>query len=157
MDYLRHIIESGSEVEFLEDFKKFVSQPKNPLSSLKWWMFSKLDQYLDIAVCIPYYDPKQNKVRSFVPDFIFWGFDGTFYRILFVDPKGMVHDDWLNKLAGYKRLFEEQGKPKTFTHGDMTVNVHLCFYNRRRDRGAEGDGGCYWFDNPQELFESVFA
>lgn len=156
VDYLRHIIDAGSEVEFLEDFKKFVSKPGNRLSGLKWWMFSKLDPYLDITVCIPYYDPKQNKVRSFVPDFIFWGFDGKHYRLLFVDPKGMVHDDWRNKVAGYKRIFEENGKTITFTHGDLTVSVHLCLYNRRRDRGAEGDDRRFWFDDPQALFESVY-
>lgn len=157
VDYLRHIIEAGSEVEFLEDFKKFVSKPGNPLSQLKWWMFSKLDPYLDIAVCIPYYDPKQNKVRSFVPDFIFWGFDGEHYRIVFVDPKGIVHDEWRNKVAGYKQLFEEQGQPKTFIHGDATVSVHLCLYHRRRDHGAIDDECRYWFDDPQTLFESVFG
>jgi hypothetical protein len=156
VDYLRHIIDAGSEVEFLEDFKEFVSKPGNRLSNLKWWMFSKLDQYLDVSVCIPYYDPTQNKVRSFVPDFIFWGFDGKNYRILFVDPKGMVHDEPRNKIAGYKRLFEANGKPKTFTHGDITVSVHLCLYNRRRDRGAEGDDRRFWFDDPQALFDSVF-
>ena len=156
-DYLRHIIDAGSEVEFLEDFKKFVSKPGNQLSRLKWWMFSKLDPYLDISVCIPYYDPTQNKVRSFVPDFIFWGFDGAHYRLVFVDPKGMAHDEPRNKIAGYQRLFEEKGKPKAFAHGDMTVSVHLCLYNRRRDRGAEGDDRRFWFDDPQALFESVFT
>ena len=99
----------------------------------------------------------QNKVRSFVPDFIFWGFDGAHYRLVFVDPKGMAHDEPRNKIAGYQRLFEEKGKPKAFAHGDMTVSVHLCLYNRRRDRGAEGDDRRFWFDDPQALFESVFT
>ncbi|MDV7396700.1 hypothetical protein RZS08_35210, partial [Arthrospira platensis SPKY1] len=112
---------------------------------------------LDISICIPYYDPKQNKVRSFVPDFIFWASDGNSYRIVFVDPKGMMHEDWRNKLAGYKRLFEEDNKPKIFSHGDQSISVHLCLYNRRRDQAAEGDDKRFWFDNPQTLFETVFS
>jgi hypothetical protein len=156
VDYLRHIIEAGSEVEFLEDFKNCVTKPESPFSNLDWWMFSKLDQYLDTP-CIPYYDPKQNKVRSFIPDFIFWGQSGNEYRIIFVDPKGMVHDDWRNKVAGYKRLFEEDGKPKSFTLEKLKVSVHLCLYNRRRDRGAEGDDSRFWYDDPKKLFHEVLS
>jgi len=154
VDYLTHIIDVPSEREFLEDFKKAVAKSDCPIHSLDWWMFSKLDQYLD-SPCIPYYDPKQNKVRSFIPDFIFWGAKGNRYTILFVDPKGMQNEDWRNKVAGYKRLFEDANAPKEFTHGDWTISVRLCLYNRRRDRGAEGDDTRFWYDNSCELFNDA--
>ena len=155
IDYIRHIIEAESEVHFLDDLKKFVAKPTCLLRSLDWWMFSKLDQYLD-SPCIPYYDPKQNKVRSFIPDFIFWGAKGNAYTIIFVDPKGMQHEDWRNKVAGYKRLFEKDSKPQQFPHGEWTLTVRLCLYNRRRDRGAEGDDARFWYDAPSTLFKEAF-
>lgn len=156
VDYLTHIIDVPSEREFLEDFKKAVSKSECAIHELDWWMFSKLDQYLD-SPCIPYYDPKQNKVRSFIPDFIFWGAKGNHYTILFVDPKGMQNEDWRNKVAGYKRLFEEADAPKEFTHGDWSLSVRLCLFNRRRDRGAEGDDSRLWHDNPNALFKDAFG
>ncbi len=156
IEYIRHIIDTESEVHFLEDLKRSVAKPTCPLRSLDWWMFSKLDEYLD-SPCIPYYDPKQNKVRSFIPDFIFWGAKGNSYTIVFVDPKGMQHEDWRNKVAGYKRLFEKDGVPLEFAHGDLTVSVRLCLYNRHRDRGAEGDDARFWYDNPVSLFTEAFS
>jgi len=156
VDYLTHIIDVPSEREFLEDFKKAVCKPACPLHSLDWWMFSKLDQYLD-SPSIPYYDPKQNKVRSFIPDFIFWGAKGSDYTVLFVDPKGMeLSQDWRNKVAGYKRLFETDQTPKTFTHGEWSLSVKLCLYNRRRDRSAEGDDTRFWYDAPTALLKEGF-
>jgi len=35
------------------------------------WYFSKLDQYLDKAIKIPYLDKNSDK-SNFIPDFIFW-------------------------------------------------------------------------------------
>jgi len=156
IDYIRHIMEAESEVHFLDDLKKFVSKSTCALRSLDWWMFSRLDQYLDTP-CIPYYDPKQNKIRSFIPDFIFWGAKGNSYTILFVDPKGMQHEDWRNKVAGYKRLFEKDHKPQRFTHGDWTLSVRLSLYNRHRDRGAEGDDSRFWCDSPATLMRDCFC
>ena len=157
VEYIRHIIKTESEVHFLEDLKRSVAKPACPLRSLDWWMFSRLDEYLD-SPCIPYYDPGQNKVRSFIPDFIFWGAKGNAYTIVFVDPKGMVHgENWQNKIAGYKRLFEKDGMPIEFAHGDLTLSVRLCLYNRRRDRAAEGDDTRFWYDNPVTLFAEAFG
>lgn len=155
VDYLRHIVTEKSEVEFLEDLEKGVSKPECVLNSLDWWMFSKLDPYLD-SPNIPYYDPKQNKVRAFIPDFIFWGAKEGKYRMLFVDPKGMQNEDWRNKVAGYKRLFEEADKPRYFEVNKFSLSVHLGLYHRRRDRGAEGDDSRFWHDNPAALFKAVF-
>lgn len=156
VEYIRHIIDTESEIHFLEDMKKAVAKPTCPLRELDWWMFSKLDQYLD-SPSIPYYDPKQNKVRSFIPDFIFWGAKGNAYTILFVDPKGMQHEDWRNKVSGYKRLFEKGQLPKEFSHGDSSLTVRLGLYNRRRDRSTEGDDTRFWHDNPASLFAEAYG
>jgi len=156
LDYIRHIIDEESERHFLEDLKKSVAKKDCALRDLDWWMFSRLDQYLD-QPNIPYYDPKQNKVRAFIPDFIFWGAKGKDYTILFVDPKGMQHEDWRNKVAGFKRLFEDKGKPMQFPQKDFTLTVRLAMFNRRRDRSSEGDDSRYWHDNPSSIFSEVFC
>ena len=77
-------------------------------------MFSKLDQTLD-EVHIPYYNPKENNMAKFKPDFIFWMQKGNEYVILFVDPKGTEHADGYRKIDGYSRIFETK-KEKESEH-----------------------------------------
>jgi hypothetical protein len=121
LDYIRHIIDEESEVRFLRIIRDYAPKAESVLRQLDWWNFSKLDQYLDTP-CIPYYDPKQNRIARFIPDFVFWGRKGNRYTILFVDPKGLQNIDWERKVDGFQRHFEDAGKPKVFQQGDMEVS-----------------------------------
>ena len=115
LEYIRHIIDVESEVRFLHALREYI-QPRNKDCVLRHsigWMFSKLDQYLD-TVFIPYYDPKQNRIARFIPDFIFWGQKGNRYTVLFVDPKGIENQDWERKAEGYVRVFEERGTSRVY-------------------------------------------
>jgi hypothetical protein len=76
-------------------------------------------------VYIPYYDPKTNRMARFKPDFIFWLCKGNRYWIVFVDPKGTEHTDFLRKIDGYREVFENDGQPKCFRYNDKKVTVHL--------------------------------
>ncbi len=155
LDYIRHIIDVESEVRFLNALREYVKRPESVLRQLDWWMFSKLDQYLDDP-CIPYYSPKQNRIARFIPDFIFWGQKGAAYTILFVDPKGMENQDWERKVNGYQRLFEdEHGKAKCITHGTLEVTVRLFLFTRDRNPAAEGDFKRFWHDNLKTGFAAM--
>ena len=102
---------------------------------------------------IPYYNPKQNRVARFIPDFIFWGRKGNAYTILFVDPKGMEQIDWERKVDGYKRLFEdEHGDVKCIMHENVDVTVRLALFTRDRNHCPEGEYKRYWHDNIQSVF-----
>ncbi len=155
LEYIQHIIETPSEVRFLGKLKDYVKTPDSVLRELDWWMFSKLNQYLD-KPCIPYYDPKQNRIGHFFPDFIFWGQKGGRYTILFVDPKGMENQDWERKAEGYQRLFEVDGAPRVFDAQNLKVQVRLVFFTQDRNRAAEGSFKRLWMDNPHALFRMVF-
>ena len=87
VDYIRHIIDTDSEVRFLGALREYVKKTDCVLRNLDWWMFSKLDQYLDDPF-IPYYDPKQNRMARFIPDFIFWGQSGQDLRHSLRGPQG---------------------------------------------------------------------
>jgi hypothetical protein len=119
-------------------------------------MFSKLDQYLDDPY-IPYYDPKQNRMARFIPDFIFWGQKGQDYTILFVDPKGMEQIDWERKVDGFRRQFEDpRGTVKVFGYEKLTVTVRLALFTRDRNVCPEGGYKRFWQDNARDLFGAVF-
>jgi len=75
IDYLNHIINVDSEVKFIEQLEEYLAKPDNVFTQFDWWMFSKLDQTLD-EVLIPYYNPKENNIANFKPDFIFWAQKG---------------------------------------------------------------------------------
>lgn len=156
-EYIRHIIETDSEVRFLNSLREYVRKSGSVLRELDWWMFSKLDQYLDDPY-IPYYNPKQNRVARFIPDFIFWMRKGDSYTILFVDPKGMEQIDWERKVDGYKRLFEsEEERPKTFAHESVSVSVRLSLFTRDRNVCPEGGYKRFWQDNLDSLFNAMLA
>jgi restriction endonuclease len=89
-------------------------------------MFSKLDQTLD-EIYIPYYNPKENMISKFKPDFIFWLKKGKQYKILFVDPKGTEHSDGYRKIDGYRRIFENKIKNELnkYSVDDLSVQVQL--------------------------------
>mgnify|MGYP005843226071 CR=1 FL=1 len=71
IDYLNHIIYVDSEVRFVEQLEEYLAKPDNVFKQFYWWMFSRFDQTLD-EVFIPYYNPKENNIAKFKPDFIFW-------------------------------------------------------------------------------------
>jgi type III restriction enzyme len=156
LDYIRHIIDAESEVRFLRLLRDYTQKGDCALRQLDWWNFSKLDQYLDTP-CIPYYDPKQNRMARFIPDFIFWGQKGTRYTLLFVDPKGLQNIDWERKVDGFQRMFEEDGKPKVFAHGDIEVTVRLVLFTNNRGLVPEGSYKRYWQDDVKQMCREAFG
>lgn len=124
ISYIRHIIKTPSEVRFVEDLENYLDKDDNKLKEFDWWMFSKLDESLD-EVYIPYYNPNENKISNFNPDFIFWLQKGNKYFIVFIDPKGTEHTSALRKIDGYIQLFEENMKEKVFKHEGFKVKIKL--------------------------------
>ena len=148
IDYLNHFINVDSEVRFLDQLEEYLANPDNVFKQYDWWMFSKLDQTLD-EVFIPYYNPKENKIANFKPDFIFWMQKGKRYLILFVDPKGTEHADGYRKIDGFSRLFEigEQKQSKDFSYNGFTINTKLLLKPNHGIAGVLDNYKRYWFDN----------
>jgi hypothetical protein len=150
IDYINHIINVESEVRFIEQLEDYLAEPDNVFRQFDWWLFSKLDQTLD-EVFIPYYNPKENNIANFKPDFIFWAQKGKRYLILFVDPKGTEHTDGYRKIDGYSRIFEigEQKKvSKSFSYDDgLIINTKLLLKPRRGIAEVLENYKRYWFDN----------
>lgn len=155
LDYLRHIIDVESEVNFLNRLLEYIRKNGTKLQELDWWMFAKLDQYLDVPF-IPYYSPTQNRIARFIPDFIFWAKKGKDYRIVFVDPKGMENQEWERKVEGFCELFEENGKPVAFEVDDLRVQVHLCLFTRDRNPASEGGFKRFWCDQIGQVLDRIF-
>lgn len=120
----KHIIWVPSEVEFL----KKLHENRENLDDYEWWYFSKIDQSTD-DVSIPYYDSREQKFRSFFPDFIFWlkPKDTDKLIIKFIDPKGNVvgTGNAEDKAKGYENVFH--GHTKTYDNNE--VQIDLYFYN----------------------------
>ena len=148
IDYLNHIINVDSEVRFIEQLEEYLANPDNIFSRFDWWMFSKLDQTLD-EVLIPYYNPKENNIANFKPDFIFWAQKGKRYLILFVDPKGTEHADGYRKIDGYSRIFEmgERKESRAFSYNGFVINTKLLLKPRRGIAEVLDNYKRYWFDN----------
>ena len=109
---------------------------------------------------LPYYNPKENNISNFKPDFIFWMQKGKHYLILFVDPKGTEHTDGYRKIDGYSKIFEiekvGQKVSKDFSYNDFTINVKLLL--------KPSNGGIasvpqpqrkYWFDNFDDFANKI--
>ena len=157
LEYARHIIDVDSEVRFLKELSGYVAkQNECALNDLDWWLFSKLDQYLD-SPFIPYYDPKSNADARFRPDFIFWGQKGDRYRIMFVDPKGIEHIDWQRKVDGYIRHFEQDGQPLVFDIDGLKVDVVLRLWTKDINKLPESPYSRHWVDSISTLCESLIA
>jgi len=147
IDYINHIINVNSEVKFIEQLEEYLAKPDNIFKKFDWWMFSKLDQTLD-EVFIPYYNPKENNISNFKPDFIFWAQQGKRYLILFVDPKGTEHTDGYRKIDGYSKIFENELKQsKDFSYNDFTINVKLLMKPKAGIASVLKNYERYWFDN----------
>jgi superfamily II DNA or RNA helicase len=149
VDYLNHIIDVESERKFIDQLEKNISGPDNIFSGFDWWLFSKLDQSVD-QVYIPYYNPKENNISKYNPDFIFWAQKGSKYLILFVDPKGTTFASYQHKVDGFNRLFEG----KNFNHNDLQVSVKLQLFTGSLASVGEGYRS-YWFDSFEGLAEKI--
>ncbi len=154
IDYIKHIIQTPSEVKFVNDLENYIAKDGNRFSQFDWWMFSKLDESLD-NVYIPYYDGTSNKVREFKPDFIFWMQRGAEYFIVFIDPKGTEHTDYQRKIDGYSAIFEDaSGNRKAFNYNDKTVKLFAFLHTADKD-GLPAKYRMYWFDNVEEMLTGV--
>lgn len=154
IDWIRHVIRHPSEVRFLNHLEQYLGQLDNAFVALDWWAFSKLDETLD-EVYIPYYDPQSNRIRRFLPDFIFWLQKGDEYAIVFVDPKGMRQADYQYKVDGFRGLYwTPKGTPKAFSHDHLTVRVHLLLYTEDASRPPQGYRS-FWFDDPAQIAAMV--
>lgn len=154
LDYIKHIVQHDSEVKFLNKLEEYLARSGNRFVEFDWWMFSKLDESLD-EVYIPYYDPVQNRADArFKPDFIFWLQKGNDYYIVFVDPKGTEHTASFRKLEGYRRVFEDQGKPRLFQYDDEQVSVHALLHTSRIAQVPANDRR-NWFDAIQDMFTAI--
>jgi len=146
VDYIKHIIKTPSEVKFVNDLEEYLQREGNRFKEFDWWLFSKLDESLD-QVYIPYYDPKTNRIRHFYPDFVFWLQKSDGYFIVFIDPKGISHTDYTHKVAGYRMIFEEDGKGRrVFDHDRLKVRVFTFLYTDDVNMLAQGYRK-YWSDN----------
>ena len=144
VDYLNHIIDVESEIKFIEGLEEYLQKEGKAFGQFDWWMFSKLDQTLD-EVHIPYYNPKENVMAKFKPDFIFWLQKGSEYTILFVDPHGIAYRDTDYKIDGYKGIFE--GRQWKI---DDVLNIKVKLLLKPAKGGIAGiseEQRKYWFDN----------
>jgi len=152
IDYINHIINVESERKFIEQLEEYLTKTNNIFLQFDWWMFSKLDQTLD-EVFIPYYNPKENNISNFKPDFIFWAQKGKRYLILLVDPKGTEHADGYRKIDGYSKIFEEdiEGRKlsKSFQYYDkLIINVMLLLKPAKGGIASLPEPQRrYWFDD----------
>lgn len=154
--WIKHILQTESEIKFLEKLEKYLEQDENKFKEFDWWMFSKLDESLD-EVYIPYYDGTSNKVREFKPDFIFWLQKGNEYFIIFVDPKGTEHTDYQRKIDGYSAIFEvADGAKKPLGHNGKKVFVFAFLHTDDTD-GLPAKYRAYWFDDVEKMLTSVLA
>lgn len=144
LNWIKNIISEESEVVFLEELTKICSDIDKRYD---WWMFSKLNQYHDKNIFIPYTEDREEK--PFHPDFIFWLQKGNKQIILFIDPKGDRFGDYQHKIDGYKKVFENQ----IFNVGKTEIDVKLALM--RITNTTVGDGyENYWYSKDDLL--SIF-
>jgi superfamily II DNA or RNA helicase len=154
IDYIKHIIKTESEVKFIEKLEEYLSKQNNKFSEFDWWMFSKIDESLD-EVYIPYYDYEDNSLKRFKPDFIFWFKKENDYFIVFIDPKSYKFTDYHNKIDWYKRIFEENDRPKELKYKNFNCYIY-CFLNTNDiDKLKAHPYKTYWFENFDKLLEEI--
>ncbi len=155
VDYIKHIIQVESEVDFVNALNDYVRGDGNLFDQFDWWLFSKLDEHLD-EIALPYYDPSANRIRDFKPDFIFWLQKGADYYIVFIDPKGTTYADYQHKVDGYRRLFEDGDGCKLIGHEGLNVRVFTFLHTEdKRQVGAEYRP--YWFDRMEQVLERLLG
>jgi len=154
IDYIKHIIKTPSEVRFINYLERY-ARNEGKFKEFDWWLFSKLDESLD-EVHVPYYDPKTNKMRHFKPDFVFWLQRGDSYFIVFIDPKGTSHTDYMHKVDGFKMIFEREGnESKILPHKEFKVRVFTFLYTDDVSKLPLEGYREYWFDNIGKVLTNV--
>ncbi len=157
IEWITHIINTPSEHKFIKDLIDYSKKESNLLKEFDWWMFSKIDGYLD-EIYIPYYDSSQNSLRKFKPDFIFWLCKGEDYYILFIDPKGTSHTEFGYKIDGYEKIFRnEDGSIKTFQEYGFNIRVHLNLYTDDVYKLPERFRKEYWFDSIEKSINNLLT
>ena len=136
--WMKHIVDTPSEVIFLKALEKHLMKKENFFTEFDWWMFSKVDHTLDKQIRIPYIDPANGK-RDFLPDFVFWLQKGKDYHILYIDPKGTGRSEYQYKVDGYRDLFEDSVKVKTFKFSGKNFKVHLRLATEDKSVFADKD------------------
>jgi len=157
IDYIKHIIQTPSEVKFVNDLQYYLASAGSRFREFDWWLFSKLDESLD-EVYVPYYDGNSNTIRQFNPDFIFWLQKGNNYFIVFIDPKGTEHTDYERKIDGYSALFEEERgvTTRSISYNGKKVKV-LTFLKTDDVDGLPEGYKRYWFDDIEKVLTSILA
>lgn len=120
VDYIKNIITVESEVQFLKSLINYTDSKEFLFN----WMFSSLNEKTD-KIFIPYFSRQLNKERKFFPDFIFWLNQGEKYKIIFIDPKGTAHSDYISKLEEFERIFTTDGKPNIYKYKDYLVEFDI--------------------------------
>ncbi len=154
VDYIKHIIKTKSEVEFIEKLENYLNSENNKFKEFDWWMFSKIDESLD-EVYIPYYDTEKSSIRKFKPDFIFWLKKANNYFIVFVDPKSTKFTDYENKIYWYKKLFEENNKPKAFKYKNLNCYVYCFLYTNDKGKVKGTPYENYWFESIDKVLDKI--
>ena len=136
---------------------QYIKREDNLFKKFDWWMFSKIDEHLD-EIYIPYYDPSNNMLRKFKPDFIFWLCKDKNYYILFIDPKGISHTEFGHKVDGYEKLFRNKdGSIRVFHEHNFKITVHLNLYTKDVAKLPPRMYREYWFDNIHNSISSLIA
>lgn len=144
IDWLKNIICEKSEMMFLEELEKIYTYID---SRYDWWMFSKINQYHDKGIFIPYTENGEEK--PFYPDFIFWLQKDDNQRIVFVDPKGNKHTAYEHKIDAYEELFLD----KTFKKNQINIKVDLALMKISNDTvGKKYEGYWYLKDDIKRIF-----
>lgn len=153
IEYIRTVIKVESEIRFLKKLTSYLEEPENKFKMMDWWLFSRVDETYD-QVNVPYYNPPENKVLNFKPDFIFWLQKGSDYHIIFVDPKGTSRTEYEHKVDGFRELFEKEGRPLVFNYGGLRVQVHLFLFTT--DTALLSDGyRRFWLDRVDGLLAGI--
>jgi hypothetical protein len=144
LNWIKNIISEESEIVFLKELEKIC----NAIDiKYDWWMFSKLNQYYDKNIFIPYTEDSEEK--PFYPDFIFWLQKGNKQTILFIDPKGNKHTAYEHKIDGYEDIFLN----KSFNEFKIEINVKLALMKTTNDSvGKKYEH--YWYSKDDLL--SIF-
>src|SRR5690606_16041341 len=103
-------------------------------------------------IYIPYYNKEANKYSRFYPDFIFWINRGDDYKIVFVDPKGTSHTDYLNKVDEFERIFTDDGVPKEYSYKNFRITFDLKLIADDKSSVAGKKYEDYWLDNEDFRF-----
>lgn len=153
IEYIERIVKNKSEIEFIKELEEYIKTTGNKFEQFDWWFFSKLDENMDKEIYIPYWNYNENRLSKFIPDFIFWLQKGNEYYIVFVDPKGTTYRDFEAKIKGYKKVFEENNKPKRLIYKNLSCYVYCFLKTDNKDKVKTSGYKDYWFEKIEDLFK----